>query len=41
MKRNLSPSKGIPKRQEIISDRAELVIFALLAVVLAVILHLG
>ena len=41
MKRNLSPLKGIPKRQEIISDRAELVIFALLAVVLAVILYLG
>jgi type VI protein secretion system component VasF len=41
MKRNSSPSKGIPERQEIISDRAELVIFALLAVVLAVILYLG
>jgi hypothetical protein len=41
MKQNSSPPKGIPARQEIISDKAELAIFALLAVVLAVILYLG
>lgn len=34
------PARGIPTRRELISDRAELIIYAVLAIVLAVILYL-
>ena len=35
------PPKPIPTHREIISDKAELIIFAVLAIVLAVILYFG
>lgn len=34
------PARGIPTHREIVSDRAELIIYAVLAIVLAVILYL-
>lgn len=34
------PARGIPTHREIISDKAELIIYALIAIVLAVILYL-
>lgn len=34
------PPKPIPTHRELISDRAELIIYALIAIVLAVILYL-
>lgn len=42
MKRKYTgPARGIPTHREIISDRAEAVIFILLAVVAAVIIYFG
>lgn len=35
------PPKPIPTHRELISDRAELIIYAVLAIVLAVILYFG
>lgn len=40
MKRYTGPARGIPTYREIISDKAEAVIFILLAIVAAVILYL-
>lgn len=40
MTKNTGPSKPTPTHREIISDRAEIIIFILLAVVAAVILYL-
>lgn len=42
MKRKYTgPARGIPTHREIISDKAEAVIFTLLAIVAAVILYFG
>lgn len=42
MKRKYTgPARGIPTHREIISDRAEAVIFILLAIVAAVIVYFG
>ena len=41
MTRYTGPARGIPTHREIISDRAEAVIFLLLAIVAAVIVYFG
>ena len=40
MPRYTGPARGVPTHREIISDKAEAVIFILLAIVAAVILYL-
>ena len=40
MKRYTGPARGVPTHREIISDKAEAVIFILLAIVATVILYL-
>ena len=41
MKRYTGPARGVPTHREPISDKAETVIFILLAVVAAVIIYFG
>jgi hypothetical protein len=41
MKRYTGPARGIPTHREIISDKAEAVIFIVLAIVAALIIYFG